>query len=178
MSLLPSLKLEVEGILYHLVGGTSDEMLTAVKRLPKREWGEYLGKGNLWVVPGPIEEVRASLSPLQFFESEDERSQSELLFIQSACAEVLQREDEIQAERTHLLNFVQPYSFNSKSQLKARALNDADCLAIAIFAAKKPIGKLVQLEALSVVRAIRLINANLPNRGRSEYAFLKPDQSH
>lgn len=163
MTLLPTIKLEVQESPYCLIGGEIDEMLALVKRLPDRKWGEYAGKGNVWILPGTIVEIRAALSPLQVWEPGDELREAELRLIESARAEVTSRETEIQKESIRLSKVVAGYSVNSKSLYKGLALSNANCLRGALVAAEKPIKDLVEFEALTILRAIRLINVSSTN---------------
>jgi hypothetical protein len=155
MTVINALKVEIEGKEYTIVGDDFYSMLARVKDIQGRQWGEPLGKGKVWVLPGTLSEIGEILSPLEVLADEDEVLNKELEEIAKIQKYVLDNERAISEESDNLGRQARSYSFNSKSRFKAAHLRNSGMLSHAIDYAKLPIEELSAPQIATLKAAVR-----------------------
>lgn len=159
MALVKTLEIKVEGRQYQVVGDAFSVMLQCVKAIPDRKWGEFVGEGKVWLVPGTLAEVREQLSPLKVIDNEEDLIELEIQVIRDLQAKLQWFQEVARYVAEHKWRHATTYSFKSKSSRKASEMADSGCLNHAIDYAQKPINQITEPEISTLKRAVQILDA-------------------
>jgi len=149
---IQTLKIEIAGKEYTVTGGDFYEMLSQVKAVEGRRWD---GDRKLWILPGAIEEVRASLPELQILGGEDEVLDAEIAEIKKLQGWILEDFSAIEQEIADLE--ANKGGYTGKWRNKEAKRRGAWCLRCAVKSASQPIEKLTEPEIAGMKRACEIM---------------------
>lgn len=149
---IQTLKIEVAGKEYTVVGGDFYSMLAQVKNIEGRKWD---GDRKLWKVPGSLDEVRSSLGGLQILGDEDEVLDAEIAEIQKLQKWILEDVPAIEQEIASLE--ADRGGYTGKWRSKEAKRKGAWCLRCALKSASQSVEKLTEPEINGMKRACEIM---------------------
>jgi hypothetical protein len=149
---MDTLKVEIEGKEFTVVGGGFDDMLAEVKDIPGRRWD---GDRTIWILPLNLAEAKEVLSEYKILGNEDEVINEEIKEIEKMKGWILEDIPDIQSEIEKLEADRGGYS--GKWRSKAAKRSGAWCLRCAVKTADKSVEEMTSPEISGMKRACEIM---------------------